>query len=204
MAQITEQTKNNVAAAFFDSGLLKFGEFTLKSGITSPFYIDLRKAQSFPGTFHIITEVYAEMLEGLEPGVFLAGVPEAATPLAAAVGYELKRPLLQPRKVVKEHGTKSSVEGEFKTGDRVVLLDDLITKGDSKLEAIRQVQDAGLEVVKLVVLVDRQQGGVKMVREAGHSIEAALTIAELMDSLLDQGKITTNQHGEVLEFVKNN
>lgn len=191
-----------IATSIYDDGLLKFGEFTLKSGVVSPFYIDLRKAQSHPDTFGLIVDAYAEMMTGEDSSLLLAGVPEAATPLTAAVGYKLKRPLVQPRKVVKDHGTKSSIEGDFQTGDKVILLDDLITKGDSKLEAIKQVEDAGLEVEKLIVLVDRQQGGVEMVENAGYKIEAAFTITELIDLLLSSGKISQKQYDEVTNFIK--
>jgi uridine monophosphate synthetase len=204
MAQVSNETKQKIAATLLDCGLLKFGEFKLKSGIMSPFYIDLRKAQSYPEAFHTITDVYSEMIEDLNPSVLLAGVPEAATPLAAAVGYKLKRPLVQPRKVVKEYGTKSSVEGEYKEGDSVVLIDDLITKGDSKIEAIDQVQAAGLKVQKLIILIDREQGGVETVAKAGHTIEAAFTITELLNILLDLKKMEQTQYDEVIEFIKNN
>jgi uridine monophosphate synthetase len=204
MAKVSDATKARVAELFFDSGLLKFGEFTLKSGVKSPFYIDLRKAQSYPETFHAIIDTYAEMISDSDSSILLAGVPEAATPLASALGFKLNRSLVQPRKVVKEHGTKSSVEGEFKQGDRVILVDDLVTKGDSKIEAIEQVENAGLKVDRLIVLVDREQGGVSFVRDKGYTIEAAFTITEIMNMLLDLGKITKTEHTKIIDFVKNN
>lgn len=204
MAAVTDATKKKVAEILYDCGLLKFGEFTLKSGIVSPFYVDLRKAQSFPDAFHTITDVYSEMIADADSGVLLAGVPEAATPLAAAVGYKLSRPLVQPRKAVKDHGTKSSIEGEYKEGDKVILIDDLITKGDSKIEAIEQVQSAGLVVEKLIVLINREQGGVDTVAQSGHTIEAAFTITELLDILLSIGKIEQTRYDEVTAFIKSN
>jgi len=204
MSNVSPQTIEKVAAAMFDSGLLKFGQFTLKSGLVSPFYIDLRQAQSYPDTFAAIIDAYSEMLADTKDSVFLAGVPEAATPLAAALGYKLHRPLLQPRKVIKDHGTKSSVEGSFEQGDHVVLVDDLITKGDSKLEAITQVEAAGLIIDKFIVLVDREQGGLDMIRGEGYVIEAAFGITTLIESLYAQMKIDKNQHDTVLDFIKNN
>jgi uridine monophosphate synthetase len=204
MSQITSDTKEQVALALHESGLLKFGEFTLKSGIISPFYIDLRQAQSHPKTFATIVAAYAEMLNDIDLSVFLAGIPEAGTPFASATGYKTGRPLLQPRKVVKTHGTKSSVEGDYKAGDKVVLLDDLITKGDSKLEAIKQVEDAGLTIEKFIILVDREQGGLTLVRNEGYVIEAAFTISELIESLFAQEKISKERHDLVLDFIKNN
>lgn len=204
MSSISPGTVEKVAEAMFKSGLLKFGEFTLKSGLISPFYIDLRQAQSFPDTFATIIDAYSEMLANTDNSIYLAGVPEAATPLAAALGYKLHRALLQPRKVVKDHGTKSSVEGSYDKGDKVVLIDDLITKGDSKLEAITQVEAAGLVIDKFVVLVDREQGGLDMIRAKGYTIEAAFGITELITSLFNQQKINQQQYDSVLEFIKNN
>jgi len=204
MSNVRPETIEKVAASMFESGLLKFGSFTLKSGLVSPFYVDLRQAQSFPETFAAIIDAYSEMLSDITPSTFLAGVPEAATPLAAALGYKLQQPLLQPRKVVKDHGTKSSVEGAFEQGDHVILVDDLITKGDSKLEAITQVENAGLVIEKFIVLVDREQGGLDMIRQEGYTIEAAFGITTLIESLYAQKKIDQQQHDTVLDFIKNN
>lgn len=203
MSVVSPATIERVASLMYESQLLKFGEFTLKNGTVSPFYIDLRQAQSFPDTFAAIIDAYSEMLADTDESVFLAGLPEAATPFAAAVGYKLHRKLVQPRKVVKDHGTKSSVEGAFETGNKVVLIDDLINTGESKLEAIEQVEAAGLVIEKFVVLVDREQGGPDVIRKAGYKIEAAFGITSLVQSLLTQSKITKEQHDTVLDFIKN-
>lgn len=204
MGEVSEATKQKIAETFTESNLLRFGKFTIKSGLVTPFYIDLRKAQSHPEAFHAIIDAYSEMLADSNPSSLLAGIPEAATPFAAVVGYKLERILIQPRKVVKEHGTKSSVEGDFNEGDRVILLDDLITKGDSKLEAIKQVEAAGLIVDKLVILIDREQGGCELIRDAGYTIESVFTVSELMGQLLDLGKIDQKQFDEAIAFVRNN
>ncbi len=202
MTAVSESTKKKLAAAFFESGLLSFGDFTLKSGLKSPFYIDLRKAQSHPDAFHIIIDAYVEMMDGVSSSVKLAGIPEAATPFAAAVGYLTKRPMVQPRKVIKDHGTKSSVEGDYTQGDKVVLLDDLVTTGESKLETIKQVESVGLVVDRLVVLFNRPQGGVDAVTNAGYKIEAAMTLNELMDLLRKSNKIDKKRYDEVNNYLK--
>lgn len=201
MSNISNTTLQTIANELHEHQLIKFGTFTLKSGIESPFYIDLREVQSYPSTLRAVTKAYGELLEEFEQSVFVAGVPEAGVPLATAVGYEYGRKLLQPRKVVKDHGTKSSVEGAFEPGDSVVLIDDLITKGDSKLEAIAQVESAGLKVDSFLVLVDRQQGGIEMIRDKGYRISAAMTITELIDTLLDQKKIDQKQYDTIIDFI---
>ena len=84
------------------------------------------------------------------------------------------------------------------------MLDDLITKGDSKLEAIAQIEQAGLALEKFIVLIDREQGGLDAIRSAGYAIEAAMTITVLLDILLADGSISKEQHNEMLEFVRSN
>lgn len=204
MTTVSQAAIDRVAEELHAHNLIKFGEFTLKSGIVSPFYIDLREVQSYPSTYRAVTDAYAEMLAGVDESVFLAGVPEAGTPLASMTAYKLGRRLVQPRKVVKDHGTKSSVEGAYQPGDKVILIDDLITKGDSKLEAIDQVKSAGLEIEGFLVLIDREQGGLDLVRNAGYSIEAAVTITALITALRDQGKISPEQFDTVMNFIRNN
>lgn len=204
MSQVSQATIDRVAEELHANHLIKFGEFTLKSGIVSPFYIDLREVQSHPSTYRAVTDAYAELLADVDESVFLAGVPEAGTPLASMAAYQLGRRLVQPRKVVKDHGTKSSVEGAYEPGDHVILIDDLITKGDSKLEAIDQVKSAGLEIEGFLVLIDREQGGLELVRQAGYAIEAAVTITALMTALRDQGKITSEQYDTVINFIRSN
>jgi len=202
MKPISTSTQQKIALQLYETGSLKFGKFVLKSGIVSPLYIDLRKVQSHPEAFHAVTDAYSEMIADVDQSVLLAGVPEAGTPLASAVGYKTKRALVQPRKVVKDHGTKSAVEGDFEEGDRVILVDDLITKGDSKLEAIKQVEDSGLVVEKFVVLVDREQGGLDVVRDAGYEIDATFTITSLLDSLKQLGKIDDERYEQVINFIR--
>lgn len=204
MSTVSQSTIDRIAQELHAHNLIKFGEFTLKSGIVSPFYIDLREVQSYPTTYRAVTNAYAEMLANTDESVFLAGVPEAGTPLASMAAYKLGRRLIQPRKVVKDHGTKSSVEGAYEAGDRVILIDDLITKGDSKLEAIDQVKSAGLEIEGFIVLIDREQGGLDLVRKAGYTIEAATTITALITALRDQGKISSEQYDTVINFIKDN
>lgn len=202
MAELSQATKTAVALAIEEAKLIKFGTFTLKSGIESPFYIDLRKAQSHPATFRTIVDAYGEMIADTDS--LVAGLPEAATPLAGAVGYSFERSLVQPRKVVKEHGTKSAVEGDFEEGDKVTALDDLITKGDSKLEAIKQLEGAGLVIDRFIVLIDREQGGLRTVRDAGYDIQAGMTITELLEILKEHDKLSSDDFDTIIEFIREN
>ncbi len=205
MPNISTPTLSLVASELAKHHLIKFGEFKLKSGLISPFYIDLREVQSHPSTLHAVTKAYCELLVNTDTDVFLAGVPEAGVPLATAVGYELRMPLLQPRKVVKDHGTKSAVEGAFESGDHVILIDDLITKGDSKIEAIDQVNSAQLVVDKFLVLIDREQGGIELLKQTKNcDVVAAFTITELVDTLKATGELEDEKYQQIITFIKEN
>lgn len=204
MSQVSDEAKRKVALSLHEYGILQFGEFKLKSSIVAPFYIDMRIVQSFPEALHSITAIYAELLEGLPQDVKLAGIPEAGIPLATAVGYETRRPLIQPRAKVKEHGKGKLIEGVWKPGDKVAIIDDLVTMGDSKLEAIERFKECGLKVVGFYLLLDRELGGKEVVEKAGYSLEAAMTITEALDILLDAGKLDRKLYDKAIDFTRNN
>lgn len=184
------------------SNVLQVGQFTLKSGFVAPFYLDMRKIQSHPTALHTVTDIFCDMLSNENKKSLIAGIPEAATVLAVAVGYKLKQPIIQPRKTIKQHGDKRLIEGEYKRGDKVVLIDDLITRGDSKLETISQIELAGLKLDKLIVLIDWQKGGIENITKEGYKIEAAYTATELMDALLNLGNITKARHKAILDYIQ--
>jgi uridine monophosphate synthetase len=202
MANVSDEVKRDVALTLKKHSILQFGEFKLKSGIIAPFYIDLRIAQSVPEALHSLTSIYAELVADLPQDVFLAGIPEAGIPLATAVGYETHRPLIQPRAKIKEHGTGKSIEGSWKPGDKVAIIDDLVTKGDSKLEAIDQFEKAGLDVVGFYLLFDREMGGKQIVEQAGYKVAIAMTITEVITILRDESQLTKDQYEQMIAFIK--
>jgi uridine monophosphate synthetase len=202
MSQVPDSLKQNLALSLHKFGILQFGQFTLKSGIVAPFYIDLRMAQSHPEALRSITAVYAAMIKELPQAVFLAGIPEAGIPIATAVGYETGRPLIQPRAKVKEHGLGKTIEGDWQPGDQVAIIDDLVTKGDSKIESIARFKAAKLDVVGFYLLFDREMGGKQLVEKAGYKIEIAMTMTEAFTILLEAKAISQAQYDKMVSFMR--
>lgn len=164
----------------FEIGAIRFGDFTLKSGIESPFYIDLRVVISFPDVLERIGSLMAAEIARCG-GDRIAGIPYAGLPLAVAASLAARVPLIYPRREEKGYGTRRRIEGLFERGERVVLIDDIVTDGASKFEAIQPLEEAGLVVKDLVILIDREQGGRELLAAKGYTLHAILTISECFD-----------------------
>jgi uridine monophosphate synthetase len=193
-------TEESLALALHSTGCVQFGEFTLHSGQQSPIYIDLRLMVSDPATLRLAAAAYSDLLR---PLTFerIAGIPYAALPIATAVGLALEKPVLYPRKDVKGYGTGRTIEGHYRSGETVVVLDDLITTGDSKIAAIAPLQEAGLKVQDIVVLIDREQGGREQLAQRGYWLHAVMGISALLGILLRHGRITADQYAKVQKFL---
>ncbi len=178
----------SIADRLLEAGCIQFGEFTLKSGLISPIYIDLRRIISFPKLLQQVGGAYLPLLEGLKFDR-IAGLPYAAIPIATAISLQGNYPMIYPRKEAKAYGTKAEIEGECHAGETVVVIDDLATTGGSKFEAIEKLTGAGLIVNDVAVLIDRQSGAKEALERAGYSLHAVMTIARLLDYWEETGKV---------------
>lgn len=193
--------KDNVLKGLIQTECFKTGSFTLKSGKISPFYVDLRKISSNINLLWNVASAYAGLIKDLKCD-HIAGIPIAGLPLATATSMITGIPLIFPRMTMKEHGTGNKVEGNYKAGDRVVLLDDLITTGKSKIEAVEILKSAGLIVEDLVVLLERGAQGRKDMDAAGINLFSFAQVEDLLKYTLKQGLINQDKLNELLEYIK--
>jgi uridine monophosphate synthetase len=198
-----DESKRELILKLYEIGCVKFGEFKLKSGLLSPIYIDLRLLVSHPAVLKAVSKVLSALIQPLSYSR-LAGIPYAALPIATAVSLELNKPLIYARKEAKEYGTKKQIEGTYAKGELVVVIDDLITTGQSKIETIAPFEGEGMVVKDVVVLIDRQQGGARLLAQKGYALHAAITMDDCLTVLQAAGKVTKEQADAVKSYLAAN
>lgn len=189
-----------LANALLEFGCIKFGDFTLKSGLQSPIYVDLRQLVGNPVLLAQVAAAYLPVLDGLTFDR-LAAIPYAAVPIGTAISLQSGWPLLFPRKETKTYGTKSEVEGVYNPGERVVVIDDLTTTGGSKFEAIEKLTSVGLRVRDVVVLIDRQSGAKQTLAQSGLNLHAVFTLTQMLDHWERTGRVPQSQIASVRQFL---
>jgi orotate phosphoribosyltransferase len=158
--------------------------FTLVSGLKSNYYFNCKPTTLDPEGMNLIGSLVFDMLAGA--GVTAAGgLTLGADPIAnalAIISFQRGRPIKSfiVRKDVKDHGTKSAVEGNVQPGEKVAIIDDVITTGGSTITAIQRAREAGLVVERVIVLIDRQEGGKENILALVPKVDAVLTRTEIM------------------------
>jgi orotate phosphoribosyltransferase len=201
----TEEMKAKLGRILNKIGALKFGTFKLTSGEVSPYYIDLRIVPSFPDAFKRICDFYLALIQsdiGTDGFDRLAGIPTAGISFSSITAYHLKKPFIYVRPTERQHGRGRRVEGILSPGDRVLLMDDLITSGGSILKAAEAIRAEGGVVTDVVVLLDREENGQKNLAKNGIKLHYLLTTSEAAYKLYDIGAITEDQLSTILKQVK--
>ena len=193
-----EAKKRKLTELLLKNKILKYGDFTLKSGKKSWFYVDLRLISSYPETFEFVIDCYIDMIKSIHEVDALAGVAVAGVPFSAVIGYKLGIPSIIVRPQVKEHGLKKIVEGRIPSASRVVLIDDLISTGSSKTPGILALRDNGFVVDNLVVLVDRSQSNLEELKNLDIKLHSFITINEIFKLCLELDEEYISEHDKKL------
>lgn len=183
-------------------GAVKFGSFTLKSGMQSPIYLDLRMIISYPKLLKEICTILWEKIENLHCDL-ICGVPYTALPIASCLSVAHDIPMILRRKEMKDYGTRKMVEGVFQKGQTCLVVEDLITSGISVLETIESLEKEGLQVRDVVVIMNREQGGKEDLEKKGYFVHCLFGMEDLLQILLAEKKIDSATYESVAEFIKN-
>ena len=194
-----------VGILLIKNNAIKFGDYILTSGKKSPYYIDLRQTISSPITMDWIANSLTRIIIneiGRDKIDKLLGVPTAGVPFATVVSQKLGIPLIYYRQARKEHGVRKKVEGILERNDRVLVVDDLITTGESVIEAAEVVRDQGGVVNEMVVLLDREQGGQESLRKVRVEPHVLFKISDAMAWLHNVGLINDDTFATVRNYIE--
>ncbi|MCI2425022.1 orotate phosphoribosyltransferase [Candidatus Acetothermia bacterium] len=190
------------------TGALKIGDFTLSSGVYSPYYLDLRLLPSYPLIFDRICDLYIDIMteKGLDYDL-ICGVPTAGLSFSAVIANRLLRPLIYVRSQKKSYGTGRKIEGIFAPGMRVLLIDDLITSGGSIIAIATALREDECHVENVLVLIDRLQGGKENLAAERLQLSAVIDIVQLITAIyrqVESGKsnlMTKEEYHKIMEYI---
>jgi orotate phosphoribosyltransferase len=183
---------------------LKFGDYTLSSGKKSPYYVDLRQAISDPMTMDLIANSLARIIDneiGRNTFDKILGVPTAGVPFTTIVCQKLALPMLYYRKERKEHGVRKKIEGKMQQYDRVLMIDDLITTGQSVVQAAEAVRAQGGLVRELVVLLDREQGGREYILANDIRPHVLFNVSDSFKWLNEVGLLSDDDYNAIMDYI---
>jgi len=190
----------DIIVEMYRRGMIKFGRFLLSSGKESPYYIDLRILPSFPDLYRNIMEYMVKLANRIDYDV-IAGIETSGIVHAAYLGCLLNKPIAYIRKKPKGHGTKSLVEGLI-NGRRVLLIDDVVTTGNTLIKAIKSIRDNGGIIEDALVIIDRCEGASERLVDYGVRLQYILSSDLIMDTLLKHEVIDEETYIRVKMYME--
>lgn len=200
------ETIFQIADALYSSGCLKFGSFKIKSGATSPYYIDLACLLSSPKDLCNIVEIAADVIKkimAVDAVNKLASIELKGALILPSIACMVNLPCVVVRKEAKAYGVTGRIAGaEIKKGECILFFDDVVSEGLSKLEGIKPLEELGAHVKHLLVVVDREQGGREKLEELGYCVRALARISEIVSALFQSKCVSKEQADDVMSYVK--
>ncbi len=197
---------SEVAGALHDSGCLKFGTFRLKSGVLSPYYIDLASVLSSPKDLCKLADIASQQVKQIAAKDRidkLATIELKGALILPSIACRTNMPCVVVRKETKSYGATGRTAGsDITRGERILFFDDVVTEGSSKVEGIKPLQELGATVEHILVIVDREQHGKERLEKLGFKVHALAKITELAQTLVKDSKISKEQGEAVLNYVK--
>jgi uridine monophosphate synthetase len=197
-------TTDKVANALYLSGCLKFGNFKIKSGVISPYYIDMARVLAAPKQLDVLAEAAAEEVKKIkDPINKLASIELKGALIVPSIGIKLDLPCIIVRKEEKAYGVTGRIAGaDVAKGDNVLFFDDVISEGLSKIEGIKPLTEAGANVKHMLVVINREHGGKEKLEALGYQIHALAKITDIVHSLEKSKHISKEEAKKVLDYVQ--
>ncbi len=197
-------SKEVLIEELYDIGSIQFGDFVLKVSdgyLNTPIYIDMRQIMSHP---HLMRRVINLIHDSTKDLVYdlVCGVPYAALPYAVGISLEINKPMIMSRQIVKHYGTCRAIEGNYKDGDVVLLIEDVIVSGASVLSATGVLRNGGLIVNDVIVLCDREQGALEKMVNRGLRPHVVFTITDVLDVLCKKNKIEEETADIIRDYIR--
>ncbi len=210
LISVPPKSKTDLVLELFKAGVIKFGQFNLKfndknsKALPSPVYLDFGALLSSPEVMQeIISWVWLKIIKENMTFDFLSDVPTGSTPIVSVLSINHRIPMISP-KISQAHGLTGEIKGIYSKGQRVVIIDDVLTKGTSIKEIALILRKNGLIVENAIVAIDREQGGKQALEEAGINCSSLLGFPKMLEILLSYNKISQEKYREIITYLKAN
>lgn len=201
-----------LAKALWDLGAIQFGDFTIgRTTQHSPVYVNLRLLISNPRALARAARVMNDEVQALramrnprvQPFQRVCGIPFGGLHLATAFSLRSRVPMVYIHPAKERNGNRVFVEGLYELGERVLLIDDLVTSGGGVIETAEFLRaNAGLIVKDVLVLLDRQEGAGEQLRERGYNLIPILGLEAMLNNLMARGLIAEEQYQKCIDYVQ--